>query len=142
MIIRIITVGKKSSPEYAHIIEPYVTRMKAFAKIEWYFINNANLDRESKEIRTKILSNSTVVLLDETGQQTTNYELADILKTGKDISIIIGGSYGVDKAVKESAHYVVSLSKLVFPHQLVRLIVVEQLYRSMTILQNHPYHHG
>lgn len=141
MTIRIITVGKKSSSEYSSLIQSYEKRMASFAKIEWLYISNADITNEAKQILQKIIPDSFVILLDENGVQPSNQDLAEILKTRKSISIIIGGAYGVEDIVRQQADYVLSISKLVFPHQLVRLIVAEQLYRSMTLIQNHPYHH-
>ena len=91
-------------------------------------------------------SNETVWLLDETGVQLTSPELSEkieTLKNGstKDLFIIIGGAYGVDKTIKDRVDFNWSLSKLVFPHLLVRLILVEQLYRAHEIARGSGYHH-
>lgn len=87
-----------------------------------------------------------LILLDEKGKDLSSVELAMLLQkkadTGiKKIVFLIGGAFGVDKAIQQRAQFTWSLSKLVFPHQLVRLILAEQLYRAGTILKNEKYHH-
>jgi len=87
-----------------------------------------------------------LVLLDERGKELSSIDLADFLQkkanTGlKKMIFLIGGAFGVDATVQQRAQYTWSLSKLVFPHQLVRLILAEQLYRAGTILKNEKYHH-
>jgi 23S rRNA (pseudouridine1915-N3)-methyltransferase len=88
-----------------------------------------------------------LVLLDERGQSLTSESLATFLQTranesAKNIVFLIGGAYGVDEAIFKRANFTWSLSKLVFPHQLVRLILAEQLYRACTIIRNEKYHHS
>lgn len=87
-----------------------------------------------------------VVLLDECGKEFTSVRFAEYIEKKvhaglKRLVFVIGGAYGFSPAVYEAAHEKISLSKMTFPHQLVRLIFIEQLYRAMTILQNEPYHH-
>lgn len=88
-----------------------------------------------------------VVLLDETGKELSSPELAQFIEkrcmdSGKRIVFIIGGAYGVEQQVKDRADFIWSLSKLVFPHELVRLILAEQIYRACTIIKNESYHHA
>ncbi len=88
-----------------------------------------------------------VIVLDEIGKELSSPELANFIEkrcmdSGKRVVFIIGGAYGVDQKVKERADFVWSLSKLVFPHELVRIILVEQLYRACTIIRNEKYHHA
>jgi 23S rRNA (pseudouridine1915-N3)-methyltransferase len=88
-----------------------------------------------------------LVLLDEKGKQLTSEELAGFLQqraneSNRTIVFLIGGAYGVSDAVKKRANYQWSLSKLVFPHQLVRLILAEQVYRACSINRNEKYHHS
>ena len=87
-----------------------------------------------------------LVALDERGKQLSSEGLADFIQTRANDSIkqlvfLIGGAYGIDEAVMKRANYKWSLSTLVFPHQLVRLILAEQVYRACTILKNEKYHH-
>ena len=98
---------------------------------------------ESEQILARIKPDDYVILLDETGQLLSSPELATRLEAqrGQAIVCIIGGAYGVNQAVKQRANLIWSLSKLVFPHQIVRLILIEQLYRAQCIINHHPYHH-
>ena len=152
MKITILSVGKKNDPLSAAAIEEYEKRLKQSFAIQWIFVpysgfsgDEAQRD-ESAKIRVHLKSNETVWLLDETGVQLTSPELSEkieTLKNGstKDLFIIIGGAYGVDKTIKDRADFTWSLSKLVFPHLLVRLILVEQLYRAHEIARGSGYHH-
>lgn len=100
---------------------------------------------ESGRILKRLNDSNYVVLLDERGTNidstTLSDELVALLDKSQQIVIIIGGAFGVDNTVFERANYVWSLSKLVFPHQLVRLILAEQMYRAQEIAGGKPYHH-
>jgi len=150
--ITILSVGKKNDPLSAAAIEEYEKRLKQSFAIQWNFVPYSGLSGdearrdESAKIRIHLKSSETVWLLDETGVQLTSPELSEkieTLKNGstKDLFIIIGGAYGVDKTIKDRADFTWSLSKLVFPHLLVRLILVEQLYRAHEIARGSGYHH-
>lgn len=149
MTIRIITVGSKPSSALSELIAPYITRMQSQVSIDWIYIKNANSDRaksieqESELILSKLLKNSKVILLDELGRQMDSPTLSKELFSNeyRDLTFIIGGAHGVNKKVKDRSDIIMSLSKLVFPHQIVRLILIEQIYRSYTISIGHPYHH-
>jgi len=150
--ITILSVGKKNDPLSAAAIEEYEKRLKQRFAIQWIFVPYSGLSGdearrdESAKIRVHLKSNETVWLLDETGVQLTSPELSEkieTLKNGstKDLFIIIGGAYGVDQTIKDRADFTWSLSKLIFPHLLVRLILVEQLYRAHEIARGSGYHH-
>ncbi len=100
---------------------------------------------ESDRVLSKLDRDAFVVLLDERGQNVDSPALASRLQgafdSSKQVAVIIGGAYGVDDRVRQRADFVWSLSKLVFPHQLVRLILAEQLYRAQEIAGGRPYHH-
>ena len=147
----IIAVGKKSDSLYYPLIQNYQTRLSD-RSVEWRYVTSEHRDTpkeqkqaEARKIISVLPKAAYIILLDETGKLLTNSQLADTLahcrNSSRDVVFIIGGSYGVDTMLKDRADIVWSLSPLVFPHQLVRLILVEQLYRSMTILDGHPYHH-
>lgn len=151
MKITVITVGKKFDSAYAELIQQYQKRLNGI-NVDWRFVSPDHRDSsleqrqaESKNILTIIPDRAFVVLLDETGKMLTNYQFADTITECRDnarhIVFIIGGAYGVDELVKERVDVIWSLSPLVFPHQMVRLVLIEQLYRSMMILGGHPYHH-
>jgi len=151
MPIKIITIGKKHDNWVGIGLETYQKRLKRPFNIEWLvFPNSKQSGSESRKdeagrILASINVDDYVVLLDETGRNITSTELSKLIKErldkSKNIVFIIGGSYGVDEAIFKRADYVWSLSKLVFPHQIVRLLLVEQIYRSQEISKNNPYHH-
>lgn len=144
-MIKIIAVGKKS--EYAEFIADYEKRLRAPFDLEWqllpYSTKTAQEARndESEQILSK-LGDEYVILLDERGKELNNAEFTEILSNqSKNITIIIGGAYGVNDELRNRANFTISLGKLILPHQIVRLILVEQIYRSQCIIKNHPYHH-
>jgi 23S rRNA (pseudouridine1915-N3)-methyltransferase len=149
MTIKIVTVGAKTSESYAAAIEQYTKRMPSNTTVSWLYVKHgtgdpeASKQQEAESILRHINEKSRVILLDETGKQLSSPDLSSIIfKDTRDTSIIIGGAYGVNEAVFKRADIVWSLGLLVFPHQLVRLIIAEQLYRAHTIAIGHPYHHG
>lgn len=156
MKIQLWSVGK---PHEAYIkpgVEDFTKRLNNYFQAEWLIIpppkNAATLSQtELKKQEGKIISellekDDWLILLDERGKQFSSEELAVFLQKKANESIkklvfLIGGAYGVDDAVFKRANFIWSLSKLVFPHMLVRLILSEQLYRACTILRNEKYHH-
>lgn len=149
MTIKIITVGNKPSLEIQAIITDYTRRLPRNISVTWVIQKHSDGDaksskqQESENILRAISPKELVILLDETGKQLSSEELSKTLFTNNtDIVFVIGGAYGVTKSVFERAQMVWSLSMLVFPHQLVRIILSEQIYRAYTISINHPYHHS
>ncbi len=158
MTITIITVGAQSKQEYAALCQSYLKRLPRHIRVTWQLIKHGPGDRiksvrtESENILKSIPAQATVILLDERGRTLTSPELSSAMFSrhaagtaapgGHDVVFIIGGAYGVDRAVQNRADIVVSLGKLVYPHHIVRLILCEQIYRSYTIHTNHPYHHS
>lgn len=144
MKIKIITVGKKPEPAMDILIQEYEKRLREQCKLEWHVLPaGRSSQEEAKTILNRVQPNDYVILLDETGSQLTNDALSSKLEAAppKDLAFIIGGAFGVSESVKQRADFTLSLSTLVFPHQIVRLILVEQIYRSFMIMQGHPYHH-
>lgn len=143
--IQIITVGKKHDPEFAGKITEYEKRLRGQLKLAWQIIPSSDKSAESSKILEKISKDDYVILLDERGILISNAQLVqafDLLaQQAKRLVIIIGGSYGVDQSVLSRANQVVALSGLVLPHQVVRLIVIEQIYRTVSIMNNQNYHH-
>lgn len=152
MSLKLLVIGKKHESWVAEGIERYQKRLKRPFDVEWVLLPHSNYetDRARQEESERILSRLTdrdfVVLLDERGENITSPQLAHLITTtleaSRSIVIIIGGAYGVDMRVHERADFVWSLSGLVFPHQLVRLILTEQLYRVQEIAAGNPYHHS
>ena len=148
MTVKILTVGDKSSPAIADLITDYEKRLPRFVTPIWQLVPPGKADiktsmrAEAESLLKKVSENDYVLLLDENGTQLSSPAFSKILfSQTRDIVIIIGGAYGVEEAIKKRANFTLSLSKLVFPHQLVRLILAEQLYRAAMIHANHPYHH-
>lgn len=149
--MKIISVGKKPPRWLAEPLDDYTRRLQAVWRPEWLWIQHSPQtnpetakNAESEQILAKVRPDDYVILLDETGQILSSPELATKLQTSlnQSITIIIGGAYGVNQAVKDRANLIWSLSKLVFPHQIVRLVLIEQLYRAQCIINRHPYHHS
>ena len=111
-------------------------------------MSETELKKKEGELVTGFLQKDDyLVLLDEQGRQLSSPELANFIQlraneSAKTIVFLIGGAFGVSDEVKKRANYQWSLSKLVFPHQLVRLMLAEQLYRACTIIRNEKYHHS
>jgi 23S rRNA (pseudouridine1915-N3)-methyltransferase len=151
MAIKILAVGKKHEAWVAAGISRYETRLKRPFLTEWILLPHSAREGvsarqdESERILSRLKSHVFVILLDERGKLINSPGLAKLLlgpiETGKNIVIVIGGAYGVDDSIHARADFVWSLSPLVFPHQLVRLILSEQLYRAQEIAGGRPYHH-
>ena len=132
-------------------IERYQKRLKAPFLVEWIFMAHSSFDGlraredESERILSRLDAYDFIILLDERGKELDSPTLAGTIKEELDRSrkvlIIIGGAFGVTDALRDKAHLVWSLSPLVFPHQLVRLILIEQLYRAQQITVGGSYHH-
>lgn len=152
MPITILAIGKKHESWVAEGIERYQKRLKRPFVVEWVLLPHsaregiAARQEESERLLSRIHAYDYVMLLDETGKQVDSPVLSKLLlvplESSQNIVIIIGGAYGVDATVQARANFVWSLSPLVFPHQLVRLILVEQLYRAQEIASGNPYHHS
>lgn len=104
------------------------------------------LDRETAQIQKKLQVGDHIILLDENGERFSSRGFASYLdqlriRSPKRLVFILGGAYGFSEQIKSQAHGLLSLSEMTFNHQLARIVFLEQLYRGMTILQGHPYHH-
>ena len=151
MPIRIIAIGKKHESWVFEGIQRYQKRLKRPFNIEWMILPHSSLpeararQEESQRILLRINANDYVILLDERGKPIDSSELSSLLRkiidSSRKIVIVIGGAYGVDDVIMKRANFMWSLSRLVFPHQLVRLILTEQLYRAQEIAGGNPYHH-
>lgn len=151
MSIRVLAVGKKHEAWVQAGIERYEKRLRKPFDVEWVLLPHSSFEgdrarqEESERILLRVQDTDFVILLDERGKNidspTLSRNIEDELTHGRHIVIIIGGAFGVDDRVHRRADMIWSLSKLVFPHQLVRLILVEQLYRSQEIARGGGYHH-
>ncbi len=151
------TIGKNHEPYVKEGIELFTKRISNYYPVEWNILpspknaamlSEADLKKKEGEMITGFLQKDDwLVLLDETGKMLDSEGLANFIQqraneSVKNIVFLIGGAYGVSEAVKQRANYQWSLSKLVFPHQLVRLILAEQVYRACSINRNEKYHHS
>ncbi|MCY2688189.1 23S rRNA (pseudouridine(1915)-N(3))-methyltransferase RlmH [Salinimicrobium sp. TH3] len=156
MTIKLLTIGKTDDAALQNLIDTYVNRLGHYNKFELEVIpdlkktKNLSLDQqktaEGKQILDKLSPSDFVVLLDENGKQFSSEGFSEYiqkrLNSGmKQLIFIIGGPYGFSEEVYSRANGKLSLSKMTFSHQMVRLFFVEQLYRAFTILRNEPYHH-
>jgi 23S rRNA (pseudouridine1915-N3)-methyltransferase len=143
MNILCISIGKKHDELFRKAIEEYSARICHINKFEWKIIPGTIAE---KEILSGITPADTLVVLDDKGKMWSTEELSQFLEKQKNEStkrliFIIGGAYGIADDVRARANYTWSLSKLTFPHMLVRLILVEQVYRAFSILEGSKYHH-
>lgn len=150
MSIHVIAIGKKHESWVQDGLERYQKRLKKPYDIEWMLLPHSSLEgasarqEESERILTKVDPGSYVILLDEIGKNISSPELSTMLEhqfAHKHVTFVIGGAYGVTPELQQRADFTWSLSRLVFPHQLVRLLLVEQLYRAQEIKNGGKYHH-
>ena len=156
MKFTLLVVGRPVEKHYITAIDDYVARTKQFISFDMEVIpelkNTKSLsaeqqkEKEGELILKALQPGDVVVLLDEHGKEIRSIEFADWVErkmhtVNKRLVFIIGGPYGFSPKVYEAAQEKISLSKMTFSHQMIRLIFVEQLYRAMTILNNNPYHH-
>ena len=149
-MIKIISVGSIKEKELTALINEYVKRISKYTKIELIEVPDCNYDLketlkvEGESIIKHILPKDFVITLEIDGKELDSIELSEKIRTtyitNSNIDFIIGGSYGLDETVKRKSNYKLSFSKLTFPHQLFRLILLEQIYRSFKIINNETYH--
>ncbi|MEN8776099.1 MAG: 23S rRNA (pseudouridine(1915)-N(3))-methyltransferase RlmH [Polaribacter sp.] len=156
MKIKLLAIGKTDHKQLSLLIDEYQNRLKHYIKFEIESIpdlknakNLSEIQQKNKEgelILKKIQATDVLVLLDDKGKEFTSIEFSKYLQKKmnagiKQLVLVIGGPYGFSEAVYEKAQSKLSLSKMTFSHQMIRLFIVEQLYRGFTILKNEPYHH-
>ena len=151
------SIGKAHESYVKEGIDLFTKRINHYYPAEWHLLpmpkNTGMLSesdikiREGKMIMEWLKPEDYLVALDERGKQMKSEALAAFIQTRSNQSVrqlifLIGGAYGLDEQVLKRANYKWSLSDLVFPHQMVRLILAEQIYRACTILKNEKYHHA
>lgn len=143
-MIKVVCVGKVKEKYLQEAISDYMKRLSKYHKVSIIELDDSNMEEECIKILKNIDTKDYVITLDIEGDQISSLELADkmdkLFITNPNITFVIGGSYGLDRKVKERANYSLSFSKLTFPHQLFRVILLEQIYRSFKILNNETYH--
>ena len=157
MTIRLLAIGKTDNKALQQLIAEYENRLKHYIKFELEIIPDLkkvkNLseaqqkDKEGELIIKKLNATDVLILLDENGKQYGSVDFSNYLQKKmnsglKQLVFVIGGPYGFSDAVYQKAQGKISLSKMTFSHQMVRLFFVEQVYRAFTILKNEPYHHN
>ena len=155
MKITLLVVGKTTSTQIESLIQEYQKRLMHYIPFALHVIpeikNTKALTPEQQKqaegelILRTITPNVDFVLLDEHGKEFRSIEFANYVQkrmsSGRDVVFVVGGPYGFSEAVYQRANGKISLSKMTFSHQMVRLFFVEQLYRAMTIQRGEPYHH-
>ncbi len=156
MTIKLVCIGKTDKKELDTLIKIYKDRLQHYIKFELEIIPDLkkvkNLDenqqktKEGDLILSGIQNSDFMVLLDENGKQFSSESFSEYIQkrmnTGlKRLIFVIGGPYGFSEEVYDRANSKISLSRMTFSHQMVRLFFTEQLYRAFTILKNEPYHH-
>lgn len=150
-MIKIICVGKIKEKYLNDAIDEYIKRLSKYIKIEIIECNDYNssnikivLEKEKQQIDKYIGEKDYLITLDIEGNKLNSIELSkkidNIYLNNPNITFVIGGSYGIHTAIKNRSNYSLSFSDLTFPHQLFRVMVLEQIYRSYRILNNESYH--
>ncbi len=156
MTIKLLAIGKTDNKELQSLIADYQKRLGFYVKFEFEIIpdlkkvkNLSESQQKQKEgelILSKLNTSDVLILLDENGKQLDSVAFSNYLQKHmnsgiKRLVFVIGGPYGFSPEVYQKANGKLSLSKMTFSHQMIRLFVIEQLYRGFTILRNEPYHH-
>ena len=156
MKILFVAIGRSHEIYIKHGVEDFTKRISNYYPVEWILLpvpkNVSSLSEKDQKIKegelvtAMLKQDDYLIALDENGKQVTSEELAVFLmkrstESIKRLIFLIGGAFGIDQAILEKANYKWSLSPLTFPHQLVRLILAEQVYRACTINRNEKYHH-
>jgi len=156
MKIKLLAIGKTDDKNLLQLIDEYQKRLNHYIKFEFELIpdlkNNRNLseiqqkEKEGALILKRVTAADQLILLDERGHEFRSIEFSRFLQKKmnagiKQLVFVIGGPYGFSDAVYQKAQGKVSLSKMTFSHQMIRLFMIEQFYRAFTILKGEPYHH-
>ena len=150
-MIKIICVGKIKEKFFKDAINEYLKRMSKYTKIEIIEVadySGDNIDiilsKEKEQIERHISQKDFLITLEIEGQSMDSLEFAhtieNITNTNPNITFVVGGSYGIHQNIKNISSLKLSFSKLTFPHQLFRVILLEQIYRAFKILNNETYH--
>ncbi|WP_298904301.1 23S rRNA (pseudouridine(1915)-N(3))-methyltransferase RlmH [uncultured Psychroserpens sp.] len=156
MTIKLLAIGKTDHRDLQSLIDDYQKRLGFYVKFEFEIIpdlkktkhlsEDQQKQKEGELILNKINTSDVLILLDENGKQFDSVAFSQYLQKHmnsgiKQLVFVIGGPYGFSSEVYQKARGKVALSKMTFSHQMIRLFVIEQLYRGFTILKNEPYHH-
>jgi 23S rRNA (pseudouridine1915-N3)-methyltransferase len=156
MKIKLLLTGKTTDSAIREIETDYDKRIKRYTSFEAVVIDTSSLrqgseqtirQREGEMILKKIAGGDHLILLDELGRKYSSIQFSEeinnwMISSKKSVVMVIGGAYGFSDDVKKRANGMISLSPMTFSHQIVRIILMEQIYRAFTILNNEPYHHA
>ena len=156
MTIKLIAIGKTDNNELQTLLSEYINRLQHYVKFELVIIpdvknakhlsENEQKNKEGEALLKLVKPSDVLILLDEKGRQFSSIEFSEVLQKRmnsgiKSLYFVIGGPYGFSDSIYQRANQKISLSKMTFSHQMVRIFMIEQLYRGFTILKNEPYHH-
>ena len=148
MKIVIVTVGKDKDEAGGDLVRHFELRLLRYCPLEWLYLpHESTKEKEGEKILGFLKKEDYVVLLDERGKELRSDSFSELVENRMIDSVrrmvfVIGGAYGVSEDVFSRANYVWKLSSLIFPHMLVRVILLEQLYRAFTIIRGEKYHHA
>lgn len=156
MKIKVLLIGKTTDDAIRQIEADYEKRIKRYIAFEYGHIDNSSIrsgpeqvikQKEGELIMKKLTPSDHLILMDDKGKMYTSVkfsqEIANWMNTSKKtVVLVIGGAYGFSDDVRARANGMISLSQMTFSHQIVRVILLEQIYRAFTILNNEPYHHA
>jgi len=155
MKIKCIAIGKTKNQDFSSLIKSYLSKINHYIAFEFIIINeiksiknkSIQKNKEAEAILKNIKADSHIILLDENGKELSSVFFSKFIQhhlnsSKKEIIFIIGGAYGFSDKLLKRANEKISLSRMTFSHQMVRIIFLEQLYRSFTILKNEPYHNN
>lgn len=150
-MIKVICIGKLKENYLKEAEEEYLKRLKKYTNIELIELQDSNIDdekialeKEKELVKKQLTGKEYLVTLEIEGKELSSIELAEKLDktfiTNSNITFLIGGSYGIHPSIKEKSNFKLSFSKMTFPHQLFRILLLEQLFRSYKILNHEKYH--
>ena len=148
MKYRISTIGKIKTNDEDLITNKYIKRIKNI-ELKQYEVKTKNKERKINEEAEKLINstpkNGKLILLDEEGENISSADLAELILNWSNnnitsVNFAIGGAFGNGIKIKKSADKIIALGRLTWPHQMVKMMVAEQIYRIETIIQGHPYH--
>lgn len=156
MKIKLILVGKTAEASVDAIVKDYSQRLQHYTKFEIEIIatnhhkNETPLkikEKEAELLKKKLQDIDWIILLDDKGKSFTSEEFATqienwMMQSKKTVAFVVGGAYGFSDEIYKMANTKISLSKMTFSHQIIRVVFMEQLYRAFTIINNEPYHHA
>lgn len=154
MNIKLVVIGETNNKNLKVLTDQYIDKLKHYIKFDLIIIKDhkkklpesIQIKKEGEKILSILKKNEFIILLDENGEHKSSVAFSKFiqkkLNSGiKTITFIIGGPYGFSSEIKSISNYELSLSKMTFSHEMIRLFFTEQLYRAFSLLKNEPYHH-